>query len=410
MIQSGRNPAFFVDCDIVLTIIYSENYNRGLSVKKFVGFFMLWLCVEGFAFDVFDGLSINGNVVLYFQTAEPTVKKALPSSQKDFGNVLDLKLNYHTNFFEFYTRFHNGNGQGGDKFFSDYLFANVNTLADDNTEENYDLKLLEAYFSFSFLNGNLNIILGKTEPFLFIDQNEFANDETTRFIGKPFVDNIFFDIEDRYSPILGFNYSYKNLEFSGFVQSIEKHEVLFNGSRWVIEETGHHDYDKQVSSGFQVNYKTDFKGLRGNYRFFIYNNTVSHFLCGADLDNPYEMPQLKTASGFGLSFDQFLTEGFGVFFRYGKSYKKLHPYEDFYSLGFSYSGVFADKDTILFGFSKVNSSKHTDYKDENHFEFQYKYEISENMLIAMDYQYVQNLIGFPKVDLSVLTFRLTMAF
>lgn len=379
-------------------------------MKKFISFFMLWLCVEGFAFDLNKNLSINGDMVLYFQASNPSVNEGLPSPQKGFGNTLDLEVNYHTNFFEFYTRFHNGNGQGGDKFFSDYLFANVNTLADDNTEGDYDLKLLEAYFSFSFFNGNLSIILGKTEPFLFIDQNEFANDETTRFIGKPFVDNIFFDVEDRYSPILGFNYSYKNLEFSGFVQSIEKHEVLFNGSQWIIEETGHHDYDRQVSSGFQVNYKTDFKGLRGNYRFFIYNNTVSHFLCCVDLDNPYEMPELRAASGFGLSFDQYLAENFGVFFRYGKSYKSIHPYEDFYALGFSVENVFWSKDAFLFGFSKVNSSKHTDFKDENHLEFQYKYKISENMLIAVDYQYVQNLIGFPKTELSVWTFRLTIAF
>ena len=119
---------------------------------------------------------------------------------------------------------------------------------------------------------------------------------------------------------------------------------------------------------------------------------------------------MKIASGFALSFDQYLAENFGVFFRYGKSYNKIHPYKDFYSLGFSFSGVFGDKDAFLFGFSKVNSSKHTDYKDENHLEFQYKYEVSENTLIAVDYQYVQNLIDFPRADLSVIMFRVTFSF
>ncbi|BBB32674.1 carbohydrate-selective porin OprB [Thermotomaculum hydrothermale] len=361
------------------------------------------------AFNLFDNFSLNGGTVIYFQGANPSITSQLPSPQKGFGEVLDLALNYEGKYFNFYSRFHNGNGQGADKLFADYLFANLNTLADDNTDDNYDLKLLEAYLSFNFFNDNLNIILGKTEPFLFIDQNEFANDEITQFIGKPFVNNIFFDVEDRYSPILGFAYTSGSFEFSGFLQSIENHKVFFDGKEWVMEETGVHHYDENLASGFQVNYKADFHGLKGNYRFFIYNNTVPHFRCYDDLSDPDRKPSLIRASGFGLSFDQYVSEKIGVFFRYGKSYHNVHHYDNFYSFGFSIDCLMFENDSILIGFSKINGNE-KGFKDENHFEMQYRFFLNENMLAAFDYQYVENLIDFPKADLTAITVRLTLSF
>ena len=379
-------------------------------MKRFIVLFSLLFTVYGSAIDLFGNFSLSGDGVFYFQSATPSVKNTLPAAQKGFGEVLDLEFEYKGGFFSFYTRFHNGNGSGGDKVFADYLFANVNTMADDNTDDNYDLKLLEAYLSFNFFEDRLNIIVGKTEPFLFIDQNEFANDEISQFIGKPFVNNIFFDVEDRYSPLVGFNFSFEKIELSGYVQSIEKHNVFFDGREWVIEETGVHDFSTNISTGFQLNFKTDIRGLKGNYRFFVYNNSFSHFRYNADLYNPNKKPNTVSASGFGLSFDQYVAESLGLFARFGKSYNRLHDYDNFYSLGFYLGNLFSSKDSIMCAFTKINSSSESKVKDEKHFEVQYRYNLSENLLAAFDYQYVQNLKNYPKADLSVFTIRLTLFF
>ncbi len=381
-------------------------------MRKFLVLLMLVFVFDLRAVEVFKGFSLNGDVVFYFQGGNLSESgKIFPSSEKGFGNVIDVEGFYRfTDAFSIYTRFHNGNGQGADKTYSDFLFANINTMADDNPDGNYDLKLLEAYLDVSFFSEKLEIIVGKTEPFVFIDQNEFANDELNQFVGKPFVNNVFFDVEDLYSPIAGFFLKGERVEFSGFVQSIEKHKVFFNGEEWTVDETGTHTFKENLTAGFQVNFKTDFKGLKGNYRFYLYNNSHPHFSVFENLTDGSRRPELKGASGFGVSIDQYFNKRAGLFFRYGRVRKDIYQFRDFYSFGFNVTSMFFKDDCLLFGFAKINPISGLELKDENHIEVQYRLDFKNNLALSFDFQYISNLINYPKLNLSVFTVRVARFF
>ncbi len=376
---------------------------------KKVLFFVFFLMLPVYGAEIFKGFSIGGDAVFYFQSANPD-KNVFPPAQKGWGNVLNLEANYSFKGLKFYARFHNGNGTGIDRVFGDYFFANANTLGDDNTDGDYDLKLLEGYFSFSLFNDKLEIVAGKTEPLFFIGQNEFANDEASMFIGKPLVNDVFVDSENLYAPILGFTYSFRNVEFSGFVQSIERHKVFYNGVSWEIDETGTHSFGEKLFTGFQVNFKTNFKGLKGNYRFYFYNNSHPHFPFGFNLNDPNLKPEIENADGYGLSFDQYVSENLGVFVKYGKAKKKVYAFDEYFALGFVKTGVFSEKDKILFGYSVISPVKSSGFGKEYHYETQYGYEFSQNYLLSADFQLLKNSYLNSEIDLFVFTLRLTMFF
>jgi len=56
--------------------------------------------------------------------------------------------------------------------------------------------LLQTIGGFGLLelfNGNLKLYLGKSEPFILIDTNRYANDEDEQFVGRAFVNNPLID-------------------------------------------------------------------------------------------------------------------------------------------------------------------------------------------------------------------------
>lgn len=171
----------------------------------------------------FGTLAIHGSVVGYWQGAnEPEIGGEDFRSSNGAGYTADLELTFRpTERGEFLMRVHAGEGEGADKDLKSAgaLFANLNTLDDDNPEGQF-MDLLEAFYIQKFLEGKAYFSIGKTHSAVFIDNNAYANDEKTQFVGKPFVNNPVLNSEDEYAPVIALGVSsLENLSLVGLVVS-----------------------------------------------------------------------------------------------------------------------------------------------------------------------------------------------
>ena len=152
----------------------------------------------------FGSLSIHGGVVGYYQGASKTKIGGMHFENPDgAGFAADLELAFEPiENGEFYLRLHAGEGDGADKELEveGALFADLNTINDDNPGDG-DMDLLEAFYTHSFCDDRFFFSIGKTEPVVFIDDNELANDEVAQFVGKPFVNDPVLDSEDEFGPL-----------------------------------------------------------------------------------------------------------------------------------------------------------------------------------------------------------------
>ena len=348
-------------------------------------------------------LEIHGGVRLYYQGA--SVGKI---DGQDFSNPsgagynADVELTFKPDpDGKFYMRLHSGAGTGADKLFEkadEPLFANLNTLADDNPEDDGEFRLLEAYYTRSFLNGKLKLVIGKTEPFIMIDDNEYANDETTQFVGKPFVNNPILDPEDTFAPMVGLTLSpLDRLEISAVVQSNDSAGITYSGGEWVQKEKSiYDDVFDQPFYAVQLKYSPEFNGLKGNYRIYFWNDSADHIKIGEPVNNPSVKPSTDDGWGVGVSFDQQVAKNIGLFFRAAYGNDDVYEVEKFVSVGASVNGLFPSRpnDTLGIGFAAlIPNDKLQNDDTEYHFESYYRVTVSENFFITPDFQHVVNPHG-----------------
>jgi len=337
-------------------------------------------------------ISIHGGVVTYYQAGSSADIK-LEDGWRHFANpdgagyVADIELEFKPiKSGSFYMRIHAGEGNGADEGLEDAgaLFADLNTLNDDNPDDS-ELDVLEVYYTQNFMNDKLSISFGKTEPFVFVDDNEFANDECSQFVGKPFVNNPMFDSEDEYGPIVAISFMPKNtLTLTALVQS----------SSWPRNEE---DRQKDKWSNFfrrpliagQIKYSPTIYGRSGNYRLYGWVQTYKHEKVGK-----------KTGTdegwGVGLSCDQYITERIGLFGRFGYQNDEVYEAPIFYSIGASLRGIIPTRkdDEIGIGFAGLKANHAFDEHDtEFHVEGYYRLHISDNFAITCDLQYVASPRG-----------------
>ncbi len=344
-------------------------------------------------------VEFSGNAVIYYQgAAAGKLNGEEVPNPSGTGLVANLELTAKVAPGGIlYGRLHAGEGTGADaNGIGDSLFANLNTLSDDNPGDD-TFRLLELYYSQELFGGNLNLIVGKTEPFILIDTNEFANDEVSQFVGKPFVNNPMVDPEDHFAPMVGVDWKLTDtLSFQGVAQSNTESTIYWDGSSWSVKEKDPYQdaFDKPVLAA-QLTYSPELNGLEGNYRLYIWNDRADLIKIGQQTDNPAQKP--KTAKGVvvGISFDQWLTEKLGVFGRAAVG-NSVYPDQQFYSLGFVYQGLLPSrpKDLFAFGAAAALPNREAEYKSpEWHFETYYKIRLTDSLSITPDFQVVLNPAG-----------------
>lgn len=338
--------------------------------------------------DRFGPLSINGRVVGYYQGANNVkINDQEIGDNKGFGYTLDLELTWKPlRSGQLYLRIHHGYGKGADRHLRNYLLANLNTIADDNDEYGDGVQLIEAYYTQRFLKDNLFVSLGKTNLETFVDDNVFANDHNTQFVGKPFVNNPLIDTIDDYIPTLALGGSLtRGLEVVALAQTMNRP----SGPVVWQEKVGQNLFD-DPSFSIQMTHATRLRGLKGNYRLY----------------GMWETYQYKDSQGqrhdkvwvVGLSLDQKVHEKVGLFARGSYGRRKSFGLRWFCSVGGQVSGIFPSRRRDVFGMGVAGVGYKQQVRGQNsgmetHFEAYYRIVLNDYFAITPDIQCVIDPAG-----------------
>lgn len=269
------------------------------------------------------------------------------------------------------------------------VFSNVNRDADDSDNS---VSVTEAYYEHYFKILPLTLTFGKIDPTAYLDQNEYANDECTQFLGHIF----------RNSPALEF----PDDNAAGVRMAIEP--VDFLGLEFTAMDANadwEDAFDNMFLAG-QVNIKPNILDRPGNYRVYGWLNDKDHIKWDDALKTKEE------SYGFGLSFDQEITDVLGAFARYGWQDPEVYAdgsdfsLEQFWSAGIQLAGSLwnRDEDVIAIAFGQVIPSD--DYKKandlkantESHLEAYYNFKVNDNLSVSPDIQVIWDPYGGDAVN------------
>lgn len=293
-----------------------------------------------------------------------------------------------------------GQGQGAENELS--LYSNVNR---DQNPTDGNVPMTEVWYEHYLFNKQIAITAGRLDPANYIDQNIYAHDETTQFLGRVFKQNP--AIEWPNDNTIGG----RLILAPDFLPFLSLESAYFDADA---------DYEQIFDRSFiaaQVNLKPakifnmDPEKWDGNFRFYWWINCLNHSkLVGAGESAPDNVKNNNT--GFGLSADQMLTEVFGIFARFGWQRPDLEivstnpnaaNIEASWSGGVQMTGKFwnRENDVIAVGIAQAFPSKY--YKDagvagtggaaEGHLEIYYKCQLFKWLALTPDFQWIWNPHG-----------------
>ena len=308
---------------------------------------------------------------------------------------------------EFFVRIHAGNGSGADRTGSrgnnpaDVLLGNLNTIADDNSDEDTDtgLRLLEARYTHEFFEGMLNISGGKAEQLGFLDDNAFANDEGKQFVGKPFVNNTVLDSENEYTPLIGVVFRPMELLALTVVGASTSRP---NVEGTPLADSSKSKYDNVFSTPFvggQLAFSPKIEEFAGHYRLYGWYAGYNH--SKLDRDRNFIAGEKDKGWGVGFSADQQVSEAIGLFGRLSLNNEDVYVVKWEASAGVNLKGLIAgrEEDEIGLGFAGlVPDSRFARDDPEYHLELYYRIAVTENLAFTPDIQYILNPGGVADND------------
>jgi len=261
------------------------------------------------------------------------------------------------------------------------------TGVNDNAKA-YDNKFAEFWIEQSLFDERLVVTLGKLDVGAYFDANAVANDERGQFLSNQFVNSPTIDMPD-YG--YGVRIGYQALEWLSFNVG-----VLEDGHKWA-------NIAKDHFSIAEIAFMPQFLEREGTYRFHVWHNSTDHEkLKNAAKNN-------ESGSGFGLSFDQYLTDDTCVFARWGRQSDDIYEVDDSWSVGFSVVGNPWNRPNDVFAMAYGRGGLSDDYRDqlrdddirtadEGRMEAYYSFYINEYFTISPDIQVVHNLTGAQKAN------------
>ncbi|GAB1401382.1 hypothetical protein MASR1M68_02930 [Elusimicrobiota bacterium] len=269
------------------------------------------------------------------------------------------------------------------------VFSNVNR---DSDESDAVISVTEAWYEYALGATGLKLNIGKIDATVGIDENTYANDETEQFLG-----NIF-----RNSPVIDF----PDDNSFGLKLAFESDKVDIS-AQYVSADGSWQDVTKNIFMSGQLNFKPGLiQEKEGNYRLYAWTNTKKY--------TKWTEPSETDCSnyGFGISFDQQLSDIAGVFARYGwedgKVYFDSDPSEadddvslsQSWSLGVQFMPALINTDDVFaLAYGQIVPS--SDYKEvnglngetENHIEIYYKWQVNDYLSISPNFHVIENPFG-----------------
>ncbi len=264
------------------------------------------------------------------------------------------------------------------------VFSNVNRDADN--EQN--VRLTEVYYEQNLFDKKLSLTFGKLDSTVYLDANAFANDETAQFLGRIY----------RNSSVIEFPDNSFGLRLG--LAPIELFDIelaMFDA------DTDWEDAFDSIFLGGQINFKPNLFEREGNYRILAWLNDRDHIKW---LDTTKDTEENY---GFGLGFDQGITDNLGVFARYGWQNPKVYlsgssfSLEQSYSLGLQLKGSLWVREDDILGFAFGGVIPSDDYKKadptrnakkEGHFECYYSYKVNDHLTLSPDLQVIWDPYGY----------------
>lgn len=235
---------------------------------------------------------------------------------------------------------------------------------------------------------------GKVDLSNYFDNNGVANDETAQFLATTLVNSSAIEFPDNGPGMrLTFNLS-DNVAFSlGSMEGDADFEDVFD-DLFVMGEL-------DISADF-------LSAAGGNYRFFAWLNATDH----VSLKNPALMRE--KGYGYGISFDQGVTDDFTLFARAGWQTDEVYPLEVVWSAGFELKTGFLGRENDAFGVAYAHgiaNSAVVGLEDEGRLELYYSVFINERISLTPDVQVVFNPTGSKALDdVVVLGLRVQVVF
>lgn len=361
---------------------------RGFSIRLQWLFFVL-LCViilenPAYAYEVNDKFSVNALILGAFQYGvfennfDDNGRRIADQGNGAFG--IDLEFDYSpTEFDTFYSlwQFYLGNSlnntwMGPLQPFGHFLEDTIRNI--NGRRRDY---LLEAWYKHTFTLGEsrtFGITGGLIDSTIYIDDNAYANDETTQFMNCAFIND----------PI-------NNLPSYDWGTSLEFDDGPYNFTFVALTSRTNDDdnRDYQIYTA-QLRYTVENALGTGNYR-------IIGFTTNSRFPNP-ERDSLEPLQGFGVSLDQQLTDYTGVFLRsYYQNDRAEINYQWDINGGLSISGgVWSrinDEIGIAYGYLAGGNSG---IKNVHVFEAYARFEICPFAEVTLDIQFMKdNLVEAP---------------
>jgi len=264
------------------------------------------------------------------------------------------------------------------------VFSNVNRDADDSDNS---VSVTEAWYEHNFQSMPADLMVGKIDGTVLVDNNEYANDETTQFLGRIF----------RNSPTIEFPDN-----SAGFCLGLEMFDSMDATVLLMDADGDWEDVGDEIFFAGQVNFKPNLFDRPGNYRLIGWLNDTDH----TKWEDSTSVKE--DGYGFGISFDQELTDSIGAFLRYGWQDPDIYINGDSFSLEHSWStgiqlkGTMWNRENDTLGIAigqAAPSDKYKDAgsnlnaKDEGHLEIYYNYVMNEHLTLTPDLQVIWNPYG-----------------
>ena len=303
----------------------------------------------------------------------------------------------------FYIHLEGGDGEGLNDDVPSFSVPNYDAYATLNNNNETDLTISEAYYEFSLFKEKVTLNVGKMDVSVLFDENEAAGDETTQFLSNIFVKSMGLTIpepDNFYCPAMMVK-----------INPVDLIELRFVGAS--VEDNDWEDLFTHAFGAAQVNVRPKIKGRQGNYRFYAWidgRNHVKNSNLGVVTDSYKDSHADQYQTGFGVSFDQELTDNLIAFFRYSYTdddlatwvddHWEMIPFNQVWSVGFQVSGAFWNRKDDAVGLAYGQTLLTDDYKDANdhtgdeqYVEAYYRFQLHERFALTGDVQWIKNAGG-----------------
>ncbi len=369
----------------------------------------------------FDGVSVGASLIMVAQHANGGAADASELSARADVEVELPGGSIGSAEGRIFAHFRAGDGDGIDGAANppgSFATANATVFGDINSPV-----LMQAWYQLDMpvggASGNLGQVemtVGKIDPFGFFDGNNIADDESEGFMNLAFVHNPLLDAggdigvgEHGASPGVRLAYVSDINGGNHLTASLGLFGAGSGADYW-------DSFDKPLTIA-QIEYagKT-LPGLEGAYRLYAWNNARAMDQINA-LDPVTGEPTIEEKhSGWGISLDQQVTPHATVFARYGHSSKGNLNFDRAYTLGGQLAGSLWGRDSDRIGLAYGALKTSAEFRNvgsgsgsEKLYELFYAWQANDALQITPSLQFIDNPAGAGG-DVTVWGLRAKMAY